>query len=121
MEFLQAYTFVIKHKARSQNQVADASSIRHTLLSTMQVKVVGFDTIKDLHKDDLFFGKIWAKCFKGPYKHFLLQDGFMFRKNYLCIPQCSLREAILIEAHSSNLGGHFGKNKTLALIQENFY
>lgn len=87
----------------------------------MQVKVVGFDTIKDLYKEDLFFEKIWAECYKGPYNHFLLQDGFLFRKNCLCIPHCSLRDAILIEAHSSNLGGHFGKNKTLALIQENFY
>ncbi|GJZ33590.1 RNA-directed DNA polymerase [Tanacetum coccineum] len=76
VEFLQAYTFVIKHK---------------------------------------------AECSKGPYKQFLLQDGFLFKKNYVCIPHCSLREAILIEAYSSNLGGHFGRNKTLALIQENFY
>ncbi|GJS32473.1 transposon ty3-I gag-pol polyprotein [Tanacetum coccineum] len=76
VEFLQAYTFVIKHK---------------------------------------------AECSKGPYKQFLLQDGFLFKKISVCIPHCSLREAILIEAYSSNLGGHFGRNKTLALIQENFY
>ncbi|GJS56056.1 putative reverse transcriptase domain-containing protein [Tanacetum coccineum] len=76
VEFLQAYIFVIKHK---------------------------------------------AECSKRPYKQFLLQDGFLFKKNSVCIPHCSLREAILIEAYSSNLGGHFGRNKTLALIQRNFY
>jgi hypothetical protein len=50
----------------------------------------------------------------------LLQDGFLFKHNHLCIPQCSLREAIIKEAHGGGLAGHFGRDKTLALVQENF-
>lgn len=91
VECLQAYSFVIKQKAGSQDRVADALSSRHTLLSTMQVKVVGFEVIKELNKDDLFFGNIWAECSKGPFKQFLLQDGFLFKKNCFGIPMCSLK------------------------------
>lgn len=32
-----------------------------------------------------------------------------------------MRDAILMEAHDSNLGGHFGRNKTLAIIKDKFY
>lgn len=121
VEFLQAYSFVIKHKAGSQNQVADALSRRHMLLSTLQVSVVGFEILKELYKGDPYFGAIWEECSKGPYKKFFQQDDYLFKGNCLCIPRCSLREAILIEAHDSYLGGHFGQNKTLAIIKERFY
>ncbi|PKI36113.1 hypothetical protein CRG98_043495 [Punica granatum] len=53
-------------------------------------------------------------------KDFFLQDGFLFKNNCLCIPRCSLREAIVKEAHDGGLGGHFGRDKTLALIKERY-
>ena len=116
MEFLQAFSFVIKHKPGSQNQVADALSRRHSLLSTMQVNNIGFEVIKELYGDDIFFKSIWNECKKKPYKQFFLQDGYLFNGNCLCIPHCSLRNAIIFEAHNSNLGGHFGRDKTLSII-----
>jgi hypothetical protein len=58
-EFLQPYPFLLKHKAGIQNVVADALSRRHTLLSTLQVKVIGFETVKELYKDDPDFQKFW--------------------------------------------------------------
>ena len=62
MEFLQAFSFVIKHKAGSQNQVADALSCRHSLLSTMQVNIIGFEVKKELYEEDIFFKSIWNEC-----------------------------------------------------------
>jgi hypothetical protein len=119
-EFLQAYSFSIKHKAGKLNQVADALSRRYSLLNAMQVQVLGFDVVKELYKGDPDFGYAWKECSNGPYNHFLLQDGFLFKNNHLCIPQCSLREAIIKEAHGGGLAGHFGRDKTLTLVQENF-
>jgi hypothetical protein len=119
-EFLQAYSFSIKHKAGKLNQVADALSRRYSLLNAMQVQVLGFDVVKELYKGDPDFGYAWKECSNGPYNHFLLQDGFLFENNHLCIPQCSLREAIIKEAHGGGLAGHFGRDKTLTLVQENF-
>ncbi|GJZ03035.1 RNA-directed DNA polymerase [Tanacetum coccineum] len=39
----------------------------------------------------------------------------------LYIPLCSLREAIILEGHAGGLAGHFGRDKTLALLREQFY
>jgi hypothetical protein len=102
-EFLQAYSFSIKHKAGKLNQVADALSRRYSLLNAMQVQVLGFDVVKELYKGDPDFGYAWKECSNGPYNHFLLQDGFLFKNNHLCIPQYSLREAIIKEAHEGDL------------------
>ncbi|GJY82760.1 putative CCCH-type zinc finger family protein [Tanacetum coccineum] len=78
VEFIQAFSFVIRHKVGSNNQVADALSRRHSLITTMQIRVQG------------------AR---------------------LCIPLCSLREAIVLEGHAGGLAGHFGRDKTLALLR----
>jgi hypothetical protein len=91
VEFLQGYTFHIKHKSGASNQVADALSRQHSLLSTMKVNVLGFEVIKELYVDDEFFGKIKVERAKGPYKEFMVNDGYLFYGNRLCIPNYSLR------------------------------
>jgi endonuclease IV len=60
-EFLQAFSFSIKHKAGKLNQVADALSRRHSLHNTMKVQVVGFEILKQLYKDDPDFGCPWKE------------------------------------------------------------
>ena len=50
-----------------------------------------------------------------------MQEGFLFKNNRLCIPQCSLQRAIIQEVHGGGLAGHLGRDKTLALMQENFF
>ena len=56
--------------------------------------------------------------FLGEY---FMQDGYLFKGKKLCIPIGSMRENIIIELHSSVLAGHFGKNKTLALIEDRYF
>ena len=58
VELLQAFSFAIKHKAGVMNKVADALSRKHSLLSTMQVRVLGFDSFKELYIDDPYFGDV---------------------------------------------------------------
>lgn len=103
------------------NKVAAALSRKHFLLATLHVKVLGFDSFKDLYKEVSFFGNIWQQCKRGPFKNFLLLEGFLFSENKLCIPYCSLRGAIIHEQHYGGLAGHFGLDKTRALICEHFY
>lgn len=52
MEYLQGFTFTIKHKKWKMNKVVDALSIR--LLTTQEVKLQrnGIESFKDLYKDD---------------------------------------------------------------------
>lgn len=103
------------------NQVADALSRRHSFLNTMQVNVLGFEVLKELYPDDPFFGKIWTECSTGICGSYFLQEGYLFKGTQLCIPESSLREFIITEAHSGGLAGHFGRDKTLSQIREQFY
>ena len=45
----------------------------------------------------------------------------MFRENKLCVPNYSLRDLLVRESHGGGLIGHFGVEKTLAILQEHFY
>ncbi|XP_074293285.1 uncharacterized protein LOC141620267 [Silene latifolia] len=51
VEFLQSFTFSSKYKEGKQNIVADALSRRHSLLTVMKQRVLGFEFTKELHKD----------------------------------------------------------------------
>ena len=50
-----------------------------------------------------------------------MQDGFLFRANKLCIPDCSVRLLLLQEAHAGGLMGHFGANKTESVLVDHFF
>jgi hypothetical protein len=52
---------------------------------------------------------------------YFMQDAYLFKGKQLCIPIGSMRENIIRELHSSGLAGHFGKDKTLALIEDKYY
>ena len=68
VEFLQAYNFTIKHKVGVHNVVEDALSRKHALLTSIQVKVIGFEMVKELYKKDADFGEIWKMCDEKPFK-----------------------------------------------------
>ncbi|XP_049349488.1 uncharacterized protein LOC125814082 [Solanum verrucosum] len=61
-----------------------------------------------------------ADALSRRYK-FNLQDEFLFKENKLCVPNCSLRELFVREAHCGGLMGHFGVPKTLEILSEHFY
>ncbi|GJX13304.1 RNA-directed DNA polymerase [Tanacetum coccineum] len=83
--------------------------------------VLSFDSFRGLYCDDPNFREIWSKCNNGPFQQFSKLDGYLFKGARLCIPLCSLREAIVLEGHASGLAGYFGHDKTLALLCEQFY
>ena len=118
---LQAYSFVIRHKAGASNTVADALSRRHVLTSEMKIQVCGFDTFRALYQDDPDFRNIWNHCNNGPFQDYSNHDGYLFKGSRLCVPLSSLRDSIIFESHAGGLAGHFGRDKTLELIRCQFY
>ena len=92
VEFLQSYTFVLKHRSWKSNRVVDALSRRQSFLTEMQVEVVGFNEFKELDEGDPNFGDAWRDC-KSPiaidrkkWLDYLIQYSMLFRGNTLCIP-----------------------------------
>lgn len=60
VEFLQEYTFVLKHKSGVENKPADALSRKNSLLHTMSVEVIGFDKLKEEYLTCLDFGSLYS-------------------------------------------------------------
>jgi hypothetical protein len=70
---------------------------------------------------DSDFGTVHIACEKGAFEKFYKHEGFLFRENKLCIPNCSMRELLVLESHGGGLMGHFGVTKTLDMLREHFF
>ena len=88
------------------------------LLTSMHANVVGFDTFKELYAGDPSFGKIYVEVTTGECNDYVMLNGYLFCGLQLCVLDCSLREKILQELHGE---GHFGLDKTLALVSSDYY
>ncbi|KAF7815025.1 Transposon Ty3-I Gag-Pol polyprotein [Senna tora] len=121
LEFIETFPYVIKHKKGKENVVVDALSRRYSLITSLHARLLGFELLKGLYESDCDFCKIWSACEKHGMQDFYRCDGFLFKKDKLCIPNCSMRELLVIETHGGGLMGHFGVDKTLALLHEHFY
>src|SRR5262249_13471271 len=124
VEFLQGFNFVLRHKAGAENRVADVLSRRATLLSVVSAVVTGFERLRDECSRCPDFGPILATLHAGPSREFsdyLLQDGYLFRGDRLCILRTYVRDFLVWELHAGGLVGHFGRDKTIELVERRFY
>jgi hypothetical protein len=122
VEFMQNFTFVIKHIYGTANSVVDALSRKCLILQEFRVKTLGFDSLKDMNKDDSDFKDAYEACEnpvlrdRSQWIEYLIQDGLLFKGNQLCILRNSMRENLLKEKHSGELAGHFGHDKTFVQL-----
>ncbi|KAF5470834.1 hypothetical protein F2P56_011322 [Juglans regia] len=124
VEYLQAYSFALKHRKGVENQAADALSRRISFLSIMNVKVIGFERLKEEYESCLDFRDTFLALQSGQSDTtdgFRLEDGYIFKTNKLCIPRTSVRDFIVWEVHAGGLAGHFGRDKTIEEIERQFY
>ncbi|CAG7870748.1 unnamed protein product, partial [Brassica rapa] len=112
LEFVETFPYVIKYKKGKDNVVADALSQRHTLITTMEAKIMGFEQLKMSYETDLDFSELYSNTAKGAMGPFYQQDGFLFKEKRMCIPHGSMRDLLTREAHGGGLMGHFGRDKT---------
>ncbi|KAF7147941.1 hypothetical protein RHSIM_Rhsim03G0243100 [Rhododendron simsii] len=75
----QEYSFVIKHKAGSENKVADALSQVVYVLSSVAIQVVGFDLLKSDYPSSKDFSSIQAQLLAGQQGGYDLQDAALLK------------------------------------------
>ena len=124
MEYLQSFTFVIKHISGHANKVVDALSWRNLLVKECKIQILGFEFMKELYGQDSDFQEIFEACKstvnydRGKWEKFMIQNCLLFRNSHLCIPKCSMRENLIREKHSRGLDCHFGHDKTFEQLQD---
>ncbi|TYK16506.1 DNA/RNA polymerases superfamily protein [Cucumis melo var. makuwa] len=91
---------LMSKRSGKENKVVDALSRKSSLLTVLSTKIIAFKHLPDLYEDDTDFSKLWRT-----FVH----------------PHTSLREALLKEAHSRGLAGHFGQDKTFELLASRYF
>ena len=68
------------------------------------------------------FKDVLLNCREGrAWNKFMINDGFLFRANCLCILVGSVYLLLLQEAHGGRLMGHFGAKKTEEVLSTHFF
>ena len=121
VELLQEYTFVLKHKVGVENKPAAALSRIVNLIHSMNVEVTWFDRLRGDYPSCLDLRDLFAFLSNNPLQiidKFILKDGYIFQGNEICIPYTSMREFLIWELHAGGVGGHFGRDKTILLVED---
>jgi hypothetical protein len=122
VEFLETFPYIIKHKKGSDNVIVDALSRRYALLSQLDYHIFGLESIKGQYALDDDFKDVLLNHKEGrTWNKYVLNDGYLFRANRLCIPVGSVRLLLLQEAHGGGLMGHFGAKKTEVVLSTHFF
>ena len=100
---------MIKHKKEKGNIVVDALSRRHALLSTLETKIFGFETLREMYLHDAEFFEMHTACEKVSQNGYYRHNDYLFKEKRLCVPKCSIRDLLVRETHKGSLMGHFGE------------
>ena len=94
------------------------------LLNCVSAKVVEFEQLKEEYEFCPDFEKIYEAVKVGPsseFSKYTLRDGYLFKENRLCVPRTSLRDFLIWKIHVEGLAGHFGCNKIILAVEEQFF
>ena len=85
---------------------------------------MGFDLLKRKYPSCNDFSIIYAKLVVGQHDEYLdfsLHEGYLFKDTHLCLPNTSIHEQVIRELHSGGVARHFGRDKTIAMVEDRFY
>jgi hypothetical protein len=89
VEFLQKFTFVIRHVSGKSNKVVDKLSRVNLFFHGFQVNVLRFHDLKEMYKDDVYFKDAYATCEnpmrrdKIPWLEYMIHETLFFKGNRL--------------------------------------
>ena len=102
--------------------MVDAQSRKGSLLTLLSLEIIAFKHLLELYEEDIDFANIWYRCSNYlRVEGYHILEGFLFKGDQLCIPHTSLWEALIKEAHSNGLAGHFGQDKTFETVSIRYY
>jgi hypothetical protein len=78
VEFIESFPYIIKHKNGKENIIADALSHRYTMLSQLEFRIFGLQTMKDQYVDDADFKDIFIHCKDGKPFGKISHTGWIF-------------------------------------------
>ena len=123
VEFLQDYTFVLKHKACVENKVANALSRRVMILIIMSAEVIGFERLREEYDSCPDFGKFMSR-----YRTTLFVKWTVFyyktvsySESVSYVFRARPSEILSWEIHAGGLAVHFGQNKIIEVVEHRFY
>jgi hypothetical protein len=104
VEFIETFLYIIKHKKGKDNVIVDALSRRYTMLSLLDHKIFGLESLKELYATDFDFKDAYENCREDRiWNKYVLHDGLLYRANKLCVPTSSVCLLFLHEAHGGGL------------------
>ena len=101
VEFLQNFTFVIKHTSGKSNKVVDALRSISLVMQEVKISTLGFENLIAMYKEDVDFKDIYVSCenlvthYKSQWLDYMMKEGLLFKDSKLCIPRCSMRENLI--------------------------
>ena len=92
------------------------------MLSQLDCWIFGLQLIKEQYALDPDFKDVLLNYREGrTWNKFMINEGFLFRSNHLCILVGSVHLLLLQEAHRGGLMGHFGAKKTEEVLSTHFF
>ena len=64
MEYLQSFTFVLKHISGQANKIVDALSRRNLIIQEGNIQILGFKFMKAMYEIDFDFQEAYDACKK---------------------------------------------------------
>ncbi|KAI0528907.1 hypothetical protein KFK09_001451 [Dendrobium nobile] len=124
VEFLHECTYSLRHKVGVENKATDALNRRMMTTTEMRGEIIGFEQVKEDYLECPDFKEVYSllsTCSECLVDDFLLEVGYLFKAQKLCIPNTSLREFLVSELHPGGLVGHFGRDKTIEAVEYRFF
>jgi hypothetical protein len=122
VEFIKTFMYIIKHKKGKDNVIADTLSRSYTMLSQLNHKIFGLESLKELYATDFDFKDAYENCREWrTWNKYVMHDDLLYCANKLCVPARSVHLLFLQEAYGGGLMGHFGVKKTEDVLTDHFF
>jgi hypothetical protein len=92
------------------------------MLSQLDCKSFGLETLKELYATDLDFKDAYENYREGrTWQKNVIYDGLLYRASKLCVTASFIRLMLLQEVHGGGLMGHFNFKKTKDVLAAHFF